>query len=109
MSLNHIGASCTRVATAPTVYGIETATEYFSISYSHLVATAPTVYGIETYNKPHRKIFVVPPIVATAPTVYGIETSQFIILSFLDFHRLVATAPTIYGIETYSNGLPLRH
>ena len=37
------------------------------------VATAPTVYGIETpteFNKPNTKNF----FVATAPTVYGIET-----------------------------------
>ena len=38
----------------------------------YAVATAPTVYGIETI--PHRLIDVVLIPVATAPTVYGIET-----------------------------------
>ena len=36
------------VATAPTVYGIETAAFLFHKEYEHSVATAPTVYGIET-------------------------------------------------------------
>ena len=35
------------VATAPTVYGIETLKKRLQIQYT-LVATAPTVYGIET-------------------------------------------------------------
>ena len=40
------------VATAPTVYGIETHQSYCHILYRHmLVATAPTVYGIETMGK----------------------------------------------------------
>ena len=41
----------------------------------YMVATAPTVYGIETILG-----LVIPPLnplyVATAPTVYGIETSS---------------------------------
>ena len=37
------------------------------------VATAPTVYGIETENK-FKVLQVIK--VATAPTVYGIETHQ---------------------------------
>ena len=36
------------VATAPTVYGIETRNVSNCLSYFLLVATAPTVYGIET-------------------------------------------------------------
>ena len=62
------------------------------------VATAPTVYGIETFHKrsqiEHRKP------VATAPTVYGIETGD-IVLQFLNNFFAVATAPTVYGIETH--------
>ena len=61
------------------------------------VATAPTVYGIETFNqfeKGNREIKV-----ATAPTVYGIETSSFIVTMFNSL-EIVATAPTVYGIET---------
>ena len=37
------------VATAPTVYGIETLTVSF-VNFSTRVATAPTVYGIETVS-----------------------------------------------------------
>ena len=40
------------VATAPTVYGIETCHHLFHNEFlsSHQVATAPTVYGIETVH-----------------------------------------------------------
>ena len=38
------------VATAPTVYGIETNTQHQLLVPIVLVATAPTVYGIETYH-----------------------------------------------------------
>ena len=59
------------VATALTVYGIETLLNYMNFLYFLTVATALTVYGIETIklnqNKSHH-------IVATALTVYGIET-----------------------------------
>ena len=38
-----------KVATAPTVYGIETSSLSLTIVFSFTrVATAPTVYGIET-------------------------------------------------------------
>ena len=38
------------VATAPTVYGIETKLDWqYSTHYASCVATAPTVYGIETF------------------------------------------------------------
>ena len=40
------------------------------------VATAPTVYGIETYNNDSSRANY--PIVATAPTVYGIETNKLL-------------------------------
>ena len=84
------------VATAPTVYGIETdilnpLLSIISLLQQHLpftvlklhdaiatdcdsiVATAPTVYGIETF-KTVALIQALPTLVATAPTVYGIET-----------------------------------
>ena len=41
-------------------------------SYSSRVATTPTVYGIETHNLRHHKNHA--HRVATTPTVYGIET-----------------------------------
>ncbi len=61
------------------------------------VATALTVYGIETVVKPHLKriIFF---HVATALTVYGIETLK--ILTECSVRFSVATALTVYGIET---------
>ena len=40
------------------------------------VATAPTVYGIETYHKFRKSVADFISEVATAPTVYGIETSN---------------------------------
>ena len=42
-------------------------------STAKTVATAPTVYGIETENLP--KVYLKCLSVATAPTVYGIETA----------------------------------
>ena len=38
-----------RVATAPTVYGIETKLRFATKTHIIKVATAPTVYGIETF------------------------------------------------------------
>ena len=43
--------------------------------FLYLVATAPTVYGIETIS--HFVVFVEFCTVATALTVYGIETSLY--------------------------------
>ena len=62
------------------------------------VATAPTVYGIETHVKlvSYMDQFV---LVATAPTVYGIETVKIATIPFFIISS-VATAPTVYGIET---------
>ena len=40
----------------------------------YAVATAPTVYGIETQNLSISKVLI-SKVVATAPTVYGIETA----------------------------------
>ena len=62
------------------------------------VATALTVYGIETFFD----ILIVrehTSIVATALTVYGIETISLLIVSPPVLHD-VATALTVYGIET---------
>ena len=86
----------------------------------HAVATALTVYGIETITQKLKRIILLH--VATALTVYGIETLAALIKS-LDFNKLqqllpftvlklqylyhrktpfykVATALTVYGIET---------
>ena len=65
------------VATAPTVYGIETQTILRHRMLLYRVATAPTVYGIETQRQ-HNCIFHLY-LVAIALTVYGIET--FVILN----------------------------
>ena len=61
-----------------------------------MVATALTVYGIETQNV-RIAIRGCNSCVATALTVYGIETESFV---FCDSKVLVATALTVYGIET---------
>ena len=83
------------VATALTVYGIETCSTFsYKISNIH-VATALTVYGIETVSE-------------MAERGYSIELQQllpFTVLKLvlylaLDLCLLVATALTVYGIET---------
>ena len=61
------------VATALTVYGIETNWKRSSFSTPGNVATALTVYGIETCPKPYDLLLLLPQV-ATALTVYGIET-----------------------------------
>ena len=89
-------ADC-KVATALTVYGIETVVKPHlkRIIFFH-VATALTVYGIETdFNSYTLDIFF---SVATALTVYGIETLK--ILTECSVRFSVATALTVYGIET---------
>ena len=63
-----------------------------------MVATALTVYGIET-----RKVKVLTSVefklfVATALTVYGIETN--IVITIIIITNTVATVLTVYGIET---------
>ena len=64
-----------------------------------IVATAPTVYGIETIVSTTVTKFNIFKV-ATAPTVYGIETLRELLLLLLDMLVQVATAPTVYGIET---------
>ena len=62
------------VATALTVYGIETIQDsYHNSSHHKIVATALTVYGIETCKHPYKTSLLFC-YVATALTVYGIET-----------------------------------
>ena len=67
----NVGKYVNKVATAPTVYGIETMSSFTYPVRPFAVATAPTVYGIETLLS-HPQICQNK--VATAPTVYGIET-----------------------------------
>ena len=63
------------------------------------VATALTVYGIETSNVEMTLICFFGHV-ATALTVYGIETLNS--SSSYSHSLTVATALTVYGIETYS-------
>ena len=84
------------VATALTVYGIETIKWPERLSIINSVATALTVYGIETSFK---LIIDLSHFVATALTVYGIET-LINSRSYLFSYKAVATALTVYGIET---------
>ena len=63
------------VATALTVYGIETPDVIFFWMFWLNVATALTVYGIETIMM-SMMVLVMYIMVATALTVYGIETSS---------------------------------
>ena len=65
---------------------------------ARFVATALTVYGIET---PFMLLANRTPssLVATALTVYGIETFINICFVWINAHA-VATALTVYGIET---------
>ena len=84
------------VATALTVYGIETLVKYNNLIFAVLVATALTVYGIETLNLWiyfHNQMQV-----ATALTVYGIETITIFIMVFQN-DLGVATALTVYGMR----------
>ena len=62
----------------------------------HAVATALTVYGIETLYNSTKVLAVF--TVATALTVYGIETLMGPLPQFSN--HPVATALTVYGIET---------
>ena len=107
------------VATAPTVYGIETS--YLLLGMVSRIRGCNSTYRLRYWNKNQvglENLFKV----ATAPTVYGIETSMifkilehgsielqqhlpFTVLKLADHHILypldsVATAPTVYGIET---------
>ena len=110
------------VATALTVYGIETEIRNLLTMSCYSVATALTVYGIETQDFLFCSLLF---CVATALTVYGIETLQYSYLLHRSLHMLqqllpftvlkpqvitchiknleqVATALTVYGIETMS-------
>ena len=110
------------VATALTVYGIETKILRM-LEILKQVATALTVYGIETTNnslswiapsklqqhlpftvlkRTNKELkFILNFNVATALTVYGIETGRCgCIWQRLCIYQ-VATALTVYGIETH--------
>ena len=64
------------------------------------IATAPTVYGIETKND--SSIFWHIDYIATAPTVYGIETGKFYLLRF-QYQILQQHLPfTVLKRRTYS-------
>ena len=86
-----------QVATALTVYGIETLMGPLPQFSNHPVATALTVYGIETAQLQLVLInrYV---LVATALTVYGIETITIFIMVFQN-DLGVATALTVYGMR----------
>ena len=107
------------VATALTVYGIETFPIVFPLTGIRYVATALTVYGIETVSEMAERGYSIELqqllpftvlklvlylaldlclLVATALTVYGIETTRSSCL--LNSIKHVATALTVYGIET---------
>ena len=86
-----------RVATAPTVYGIETPIIRTIPIIINTVATAPTVYGIETAISPPNTL-----------TFFFAMLQQHLPFTVLKrcvfrtqrFKLAVATAPTVYGIET---------
>ena len=86
-----------RVATAPTVYGIETADHEGAIAANkQVVATAPTVYGIETcvcmVSRPSS-----PSLQQHLPfTVLKRHSQTFELLTVFS----VATVLTVYSIET---------
>ena len=85
------------VATALTVYGIETLKILTSCSVRLFVATALTVYGIETYQKFHLLLKKKERLQQHLPfTVLKQPLSPFMAKNF----RVVATALTVYGIET---------
>ena len=67
------------------------------VKNKNTVATALTVYGIETIPSEMGADKIV--TVATALTVYGIETHQIRCCLILGLWQ-VATALTVYGIET---------
>ena len=87
------------VATAPTVYGIETVSPS---NVKELQASSLQQHLPFTVLKPNvaRTAIRLRGIVATAPTVYGIETHRLLWLYKPCCCTKVATAPTVYGIET---------
>ena len=61
----------------------------------YAVATAPTVYGIETKLRPFPLTTTEDSFVATAPTVYGIETSFW----RLERSRFLASCNSTYRLR----------
>ena len=85
------------VATAPTVYGIETIRYQYRMLWNFSVATAPTVYGIETVNIVRRFIRS---IFFCCNSTYRLRYWNLLALPYTKELSPVATAPTVYGIET---------
>ena len=88
-----------RVATALTVYGIETCYCCYCHCYYDTVATALTVYGIETQTE-YEELFRIVSCRLQQPlpfTVLKLNPPP----GLFYFISLVATALTVYGIETY--------
>ena len=116
----------TIVATAPTVYGIETQQSLLE-PLELRVATAPTVYGIETLlvNKYNTTILlrcnstyrlrywnVIPIIISnllllSCNSTYRLRywNNSSTIFTLISLPFFVATAPTVYGIETTCQSL----
>ena len=67
----------------------------------HAVATALTVYGIETLSLKPQLVDQLTGV-ATALTVYGIETPEHT-KAYVALAEAVATALTVYGIETFQS------
>ena len=87
------------VATAPTVYGIETCIHSCHSISTVYVATAPTIYGIETNTQMSEPINVFHALQQHLPfTVLKLSNPMVLLMKSI----IVATAPTVYGIETHS-------
>ena len=84
------------VATAPTVYGIETMLSIKIVDSASLLQQH-LPFTVLKLNICFQFIWM-KNIVATVLTVHGIET--VIICTFSNFILVVATASTVYGIET---------
>ena len=83
------------VATALTVYGIETYDQMYQY-HLHKVATALTVYGIETEWRQTVSIFGY-----SCNSPYRLRYWNSNVLDGALFSLIVATALTVYGIETH--------
>ena len=84
------------VATALTVYGIETMYRHLLISNCIFVATALTVYGIETFQVNLASLTTTAVLQQHLPFTVLKQNRRYIIMN----GKLVATALTVYGIET---------
>ena len=87
-----------KVATAPTVYGIETVKNIESIQAGMIPLQQHLPFTVLKLLHSIRNLISPSIHVATAPTVYGIETTSNLVTALVK--PRVATAPTVYGIET---------